>query len=334
MKKPLLILSVLSIWTSINAQTLTQADEPSIGDSRTMNLVDSFMVDKEAITGTNITWDYSDLWGYENQTRTIDVVDESANATFTSAEYSIVVQDNINPFYSSTTDSLMSHGFKFDVLGLGEVTAKCDANNLETLRTYPFGYNQPVEREFSGTFSYSIVQGPFTGNVLSVMDGAGTLVLPENVSLPNVVRVKTIDTLDGEIQGNIVKVFRKQFEYYDLNDATSKLPVLTKAHLTIEFNGAANNFEYALCAYETVGLNENDIIDFTVYPNPVKDELTITGEFTNDATGKITDQSGRVISTFDVSNNKTINMSSYKTGAYLIQINDRNNTTTKSIMKL
>ena len=71
----------------------------------------------------------------------------------------------------------------------------------------------------------------------------------------------------------------------------------------------------------------NDIAsNFSVYPNPVKDVLTIEGNYTS---ATIYDVFGKLVLTTD--NQKTIDVSALSNGVYFVNINNKNTTTVKKI---
>ncbi len=344
MKRTLLFAAV-SISLFGSAQTLTQADEAAIGTTNNMYLCDSFTVDYAGITGTAVTWDYSNLVGISGQTRNVGVTDAtlSANAAdFPVSIFAYEVENSVTSFYNSTAASKNSQGFVFDEPTLGIVVAKFDTDD-EIVMTYPFNYGDVSIDNYSGTVDYTLSGIPTTSSLSGVahatIDGVGTLQLPQAVTLTNVIRYKIIDTsvmLNVPIIGD-VEIIRRQFEYYDL--AGGNLPVLTLTKMTIQNLGATNPIseqQLVLSQYAPVlwlGLNEQSSFDFEVYPNPTQGEYTIKGDFSNDAKAKVLDQSGRVITQFSVVNGMSVDISDYENGMYFLQITDSNLSTIKTIVK-
>ena len=344
MKKTLLLAAV-SISLFGGAQTLTQADEAAIGTNNNMFLCDSFTVDYAALIGTGITWDYSNLVGISGQTRNIGVIDAttSANASdFPSSTFAFEVENSVTSFYNSTSASKVSQGFVFDEPTLGLVVAKFDTDD-EVVITYPFAYGNTSVDTYAGSVDYTLGGAPsnsnLTGTSHASIDGVGTLNLPQSVSLTNVIRYKIVDTttmLNVPLIGDI-EIIRRQFEYFDL--ANGNLPVLTLTKMTIQTLGATTPIseqQLVLSQYAPVlwlGLNDQASFDFEVFPNPTQGNIVINGEFSNEATANIVDQSGRVLAHFSVSNGMSVDISDYENGMYFLQITDQSVSTTKTIVK-
>lgn len=78
---------------------------------------------------------------------------------------------------------------------------------------------------------------------------------------------------------------------------------------------------------------ENDVIDnLKVYPNPVKDELTVEIPFDN-AVVKIINTTGAVVKEVVLNNTNTINTSDLKSGLYIISIDDEKGPITETFVK-
>ena len=342
MKKTLL-LTTLSFSLIGNSQSLTQANEPVIGETASMYLCDSFTVTNAAVTGPAVTWDYTNLVGIFGETRDVDVINptSSANAAdFPSSSKAIAVESSMTSFFSSSAAERVSEGFIFNEVALGHVIAKFDGDS-ERLMTYPFVYGNSQTDNFSGSVNYVLgfpQSSALTGTVYSEIDGQGTLNLPLGVSLPNVIRYKIVDSSYTTVIGiGDLEILRHQYEYYDITN--SNLPVLSISRLIIQIVGSGSpisDFSLVLSAYPTsefLSINEEDQFDFNVYPNPASNNITINGEFTSDATGQIIDQAGRVISTFNVSNNNSVDISALEMGSYFVKITDNNSSVTKTIVK-
>lgn len=341
MKKTLLF-ALVSFTFYGNAQ-LTQANEASIGTLSSMYLCDSFTVNLDGIVGSGITWDYTSLAAYPNQQRDVEVVDPATTtyaSDFVSATSAIKVGTNLTSYYSSTASDRSSHGFVFSEPSFGDVIAKFSADQ-EIVATYPFGIGNSVDDAFSGNIDYMVsLTTAATGMGHAIVDGEGTLNLPNGVSLSNVIRYKLVDTSWATITIPInlgdMEFIRRQYEYYD--HSVSNLPVFIHSTITVQNVGAPSPISeqsLVLCSYEPnyLGVNEMDAVEFTVYPNPATNMLTINGDLSENAMATILDQSGRIIRSSAVSNGTTIDISSLENGVYFVRINDNGMTTTKSIVK-
>ncbi|MBL4862642.1 MAG: T9SS type A sorting domain-containing protein [Crocinitomicaceae bacterium] len=342
MKKGLLFTGLL-ISSMASAQSLTQANEPAIGATSNMFLCDSFATNYDAVTGTGVTWDYSPLLGYTGETRNVTVVDAATTpdaASFPGATKAFQVENSVMTYFSSTATDRISQGFKFTEATIGEVLATFTADPL-TMVTYPFANGNSLTDSYNGNINYDFGGGPqsspVTGNASAWIDGEGTLLLPNNVSLTNVIRYKSIDTSLTSIPPllNDLEIIRIQYEYYD--HSVQNLPVFI--HSTVILQTPTSLIDMAtlvLSKYETtafVGTSEKAAIDFNVYPNPARNSVKITGELGADAVGSILDQSGRKLSTMSISNGQTIDISNLSEGIYFLKIESNGHSTTKRIVK-
>ena len=83
----------------------------------------------------------------------------------------------------------------------------------------------------------------------------------------------------------------------------------------------------------TIGITETVIQNISVYPNPVKDVLWISGELETASSIEVLDLSGRVISKCNTGSDK-IDVSSLKSGSYLLKIQVENGVSINKFMKL
>ena len=346
MKIKILIAS-LAITSISNAQSLTQINEPTIGQSSTMYLCDSNAVNLASVIGNTAVWDYSQLGKYTSQLRTINIVDpaNTTNASsFTNSTIAFQIQNFISTYSSSTSSDRNSQGFVFKEPSLGDVIAEYTSNN-EVLMTYPFAFGNTSTDNFSGNLSFNfngIAQNPScTGTVISSIDGKGSLKVG-NTTIPNVIRYKIEDRTTASIMflGDI-EFTRIQFEYYDL--ANSNLPIFIHANAKVQNVGSTtplidrsivlSSFEPTSVVSANVGLTSNKTNNFNIYPNPTKGELTINGEFNSDAQIRVIDQTGReIISVLTLSNGSKIDLSSIDKGLYTLEITNNGVKSTKNIV--
>lgn len=343
MKKSLLLVTLLSC-SFANAQ-MTSANEPALGESVNLFVIDSFATNYANVVGSGVTWDYNNTAGYNGNTNTVEVLDASTQtyaSSFAGATKVISVGGNINTFFSSTASDRTSQGFHMNEASLGDVLVMYDVNPL-IMATYPMSYGSgDVVDNYEGNLSLTFNGGPvneaLTGNSIASVDGDGTLIFPDGTTTSNVLRYHSVDTAVTNLPlFGPADVIRDQYEYYDY--ASQNLPVFMHVRITIIQSGGSipvAQTNLVLSKYQALGnvsVDELDEIKFTVTPNPVSDIITISGEFSSDAKAIIADQSGRILSSFTAHNGQTLNMADYASGMYLITINDGSTSTTKTIVK-
>lgn len=342
MKRSLLLVAlVISSMTS--AQSLDLSNEPAIGETSNMFLCDSFAVNYEAITGSGVTWDYSTLLGYAGSTQVVEVVNATTTteaASYPTSVKALKIGNSIMTYFNSTAASRVSQGFIFTEPSLGDVVSTFENDNL-TMMDYPFSFGSTTTDTYSGTvdfvFNMIPINEPLTGNSISEIDGSGTMLFPNGVTVNNVIRLRTIDTSSTDLTAmgaGIMDIARDQYEYYDL--ANQNLPIFIHSTITILQAGTTLLIApLVLSLYEGnyLGINETEAFTFAVYPNPSNDYVIVEGEFTNETTAKVVDQSGRIVLTPNVISGQPIDISSLENGVYMIAIQNNGSTATKTIIK-
>jgi len=340
MKKQLLFVALLA-GTTCSAQSLTQANEPAIGETASLFLCDSFTVNLEGVTGSAVTWDYSAITGYFNETRDITVLDATLTAatdSFPGATKAIEVENTLTTYYSSTATERTSQGFLFNEPSFGDVYVMFK-NDPETIVTYPFTTGNTLNDDFDGyvdLFYNVAIHESLTGSIDATVDGDGTLELP-GTTITSVIRYKLVDTSYTTLPllGN-VELIRKQFEYYDV--ANSTLPVFIHTNLIIQPPGGSPLIENTIVLSSVlpaafIGLDENEFANVQVAPNPVGDELTVYGDFSSPTKGLLVDQSGRILIQVDLQNGSKLDTSGLDSGSYIFRIENENGTTTRTVIK-
>lgn len=83
----------------------------------------------------------------------------------------------------------------------------------------------------------------------------------------------------------------------------------------------------------TMGVNENTLSDFVVYPNPAKDILTLNSQNSLEK-AELFDLNGRKVLSSEITNNNTVNISGLASGTYILLATDSNgNQSTQKVIK-
>lgn len=342
MKKQLLFFGLLTGSFSFG-QSMTQSNEPTIGQSKMYYLCDTLTPDLATTTGASVTWDYTQVVG-TGGTSTISVLNPSTTtnaSSFASATKAIEYQNLLLNYISSTSTERVSHGFVISDNNVGDIIANFSTNTQKAM-DYPFSYGSSVSDLFSGTLSFDFSgfpqNPPCTGTGHSSIDGTGTLKLPNNTTLTNVIRYKSIDTLNATIVliGDIECILR-QFEYFHLPNDT--LPVFAYSQILIQGVGGGapllnqrTTFSSVQPKY-TLALNTESAVSFNVYPNPATGKVMFNGEFASDATVTIVDQLGRSMTeAISLKNGQTVDLSTLSAGIYTAVVSSNGNRSSKRII--
>jgi len=345
MKRTLLVAALATSFAGMS-QSLTQANEPAIGETQQMYLCDSFANTYEGTTGAGVTWDYSDLAKYANVIRTVSIEDATTQpnaSSFPTSTKTIKVENSLETYFNSTSTERVSQGFVFNEPSFGELVAVFDTDE-ETMVTYPFANGSSLTDSYAGTLYFTFNGLPMNpaaaGSCYAWIDGQGTLLLPDGSTVTDAIRYKMIDTSATNIQlfGDL-EIVRTQYEYYDL--ANANLPVLTFSHLLIHQPGSGiplTDNSIVLSSVDpsstvSVELYSNDFISFETYPNPTNGLVTLKGEFDEDATASVYDQSGRLLISQKAMNNTSIDLSNFKAGFYLLKVSLNGSSGMRTIVK-
>lgn len=340
MKKKLLFAGLLLSSISFG-QGLTQANEPAIGASSSMFLCDSFATNYANVTGNGVTWDYSTIGYFPGEMRTISIIDPATTPNagdFSGATKAVSIENFLTTYWTSTATERSSSGFVFNEPTFGEVKAVFSVDP-QKLATYEFSLNDELSDAFAGTLSFNFSGAPLnpdaTGTSYATIDGKGTLKLNATTTLTDVIRCLTIDTLNTTVPiiGDI-QLIRAQYEYYHF--ATGNLPVFTHTTAKLTAPGATDpltEFTVVLNSVEPsniVGISEKAGVAFSVFPNPAKDQLTVSGDFNNSA-AQIVDQTGKTVQEIsNLTSGSTIEINGLEKGIYFLVLTSNG---TKSIQK-
>jgi hypothetical protein len=328
---------------SVSSQSLTQANEASVGENLIMYVCDS-IDDYSNNQGTGVTWDYSSLVGIAGQTRVVSIDDPASTvntSSFPTSTFAISAGSLLASYYTSTSTQRMSQGFVFSEPTLGDVVVKFDTDEAKVM-DYPFSNGSMVTDNFEGQLNFTLSGIPqisaLTGTVYSSIDGQGTLVLPGLTTIEDVIRYKIIDTTytDIIILGGI-EIIRIQYEYYDITNTS--LPIFSHTTLIAKQTGSSSPIStqtLVLSSIETdefLAVNKINKLEVSVYPNPTDNEIKLNGNFSPNAIATIYDQSARIMISTNVSNESILNTSSLDTGIYMVKIQDNEETATIKIVK-
>jgi hypothetical protein len=337
MKKSLLALSFLPLFSFAQ---MTSANEPAIGATATLYLCDSNTVLYQNITGSNVTWDYSDLLGVQELTKVLKVeaVDLStADSIFMDATKKYSIGDLLTTYYSSSSSERISQGNIFSEQSLGTVFVNWNVDN-QKLNNYPFALNDELYDAIDGGILSANPLVPIDtvadGGSYSTIDGVGTLKLQQN-DYTNVIRYYITDTLNTVIYNAIfgeqpINLVREWYEYYDYT--TSNLPIFVV--VSIKLTSALLNNESTLVLSKDmpndyIGLAENNIGTFDLYPNPADQVLNIKTE--GDFNYSLMNVNGEVLVKNAIS--KTLDISSLSAGIYFVKLQNVKGVQVKKFVK-
>ncbi len=340
MKKKLLLVTLLFSAYS-NSQSLTSSNEPGIGETGMMYECESSFSNFSSLNGTGVVWDFSNLKPtIGNASKTISVLTPDTNC-YSSATKMTKIPNFISSYWGSTSNDKTSYGFKFHEATSGDIIVKFNVDP-EKVMNYPFSVTNSFTDTYSGTcYNKTLTnsqESVCTGSISASIDGQGTLILAGPTTFTNVIRHKVEEISNTSFVYGILTIpatiTRTQFDYYNTS-GTSKLPIFSHVTISIQATGVNKNISLVLSSVNPfgVGLTENQITNFSVYPNPTQGNVSLLGDFSENASAVVIDQTGRVVGAIEnVINGSTIDLSNVEKGIYFVVISNNELKTTKTIM--
>jgi hypothetical protein len=341
--KQVLFIFLFVLSSKLFSQTLTQSfNEPIVGDTERTYPIDTsgFTTGMPtSITGSNSVWNFTKLIITNSVIPNAYV---SPSAVSSSSSYAgcnlVLAQGPLNNFYKSTTTPTT----QTELLGFRTGTLALTFTNTAIVAKYPISFGSTITDNISGTFVFT-VSGTCSGSLNTVADGLGTLQLPNGLSLSNVLRIKSVQTLSlSATLSTLIPIplqigTIKQTSYYYFH-SSNKFPVLTISYQSLSFLGSATpsitgivsgNAKILVSNVRENMINENLI---KVYPNPFSSSFNIEN---NNAIKiesiKVFDAIGHLI--FVNSNSKEVDLSTFTKGIYLLEIQTQEGILRKKLIK-
>jgi hypothetical protein len=330
------LLFLFAIKANSQSVVLTQsANEAIIGDTSTVHVLDTTNFASGmpiGTTGTNVIWNFTNLI---TTTAVVTSAYVSTTAVSGASAYPgsnyVQKQGTLYTYFKSVTSPTTQTEF----LGIGSSSLSMNFSSNSAIGVvYPMGLGNSVADNFSGSFSFSI-SGTVNGNVTTTADGSGTLNLMDGISLTNVLRVKSVQNMtltSGPFPVGTIK--QTTYNFYH---ATEKFAILTLNYTSIALTGQSPTVTAGATGNKNVfvvGVKENSLADaqLSVYPNPVKDLLTVnTASAFNAKKIMIYTQLGQCI--YSTSYESTIDVKNLAKGIYFVEISGDKGTVRKKFIK-
>ena len=331
-KLTILFLVLPMMFMTLSAQTvLTYATHGmQEGDVLTLTNLTDFKVGNG---GADQVWDFSNA-KTNGSTQTIEY---NANP---SAErpFACLMDKKSTVFHSVSNKEKLYYGVRYN-------NANIEFEKPIKELVFPFRYQSQISGEMKGTYTIlpSGKKETIDGNYSVTADGWGTIILPNRVTLHNVLRVVYVKDYT-QTMGNLqYYITVKHYLYYA---AESRYAVLQVREVKSSCDCACNSNELTACYNASVvpfvqnnepkpqSLSETaPELNFTLYPNPAKTELRVNYNLSANAniTISIIDLAGKKMKTIVNAKQElgtysvTGNVADLPNGTYLLemQINDK-----------
>lgn len=282
--KHLYTLAILFSAAIYSAQSLTQSfNEPLLGDVDKNYRLDTSSFSSGLpmnVTGNNCVWDFKALTGAFPMI--VDSFVSPANTPNTSSYPGATFVQHRDLLYSY----FKSAPQQTELLGAYSPSLSLTFTNSAIIATYPVNYGYNLSDPVGGTFKYNSTNGVCIGNITISADGLGTIQLPNNITIQNVLRLKSVETLT--LSTSILTFGTFNQSIYNYYMPGRKFPILSVNYTTYQLiagTPTVTGYVYGSNDYFTVvGLKESspDKQEVRVFPNPFHHQLSLQPEASRD----------------------------------------------------
>jgi hypothetical protein len=330
----LIALGTIAIAASGQIKLTYKSQALAIGTSH------DFVFNKEAnegAAGANVLWDFSGLQPVERTLTSHMLSTDSFLQSKEIPQANTIIEEFGNHFYFNVQNDVME---QYGTVS-GNVITRYDQPFLKL--KFPFTFGDKYTGNYSGVQESANSKVSVKGTYEVYGDAYGTLILPNSITVENVLRVKQTRTIDN---GNGNSLQEITFRWYS-KDVRYPVLVIIK-YVTATSSNVAEVAMYAHAGEHnksatTIGSVEA-FSNLEVFPNPVENQLTVSFSLgsASKVSLRIIDETGRSVETLMNSkkldsgkynytfsaNNKTI-----KPGLYYLQVVSGKDLFTKKIVK-
>jgi len=336
MKKIYLFIAALSlIGNSLQSQTVLTYNAQSVLAGTSHDFI--FMENKEeGPAGANVTWDFSDLKPTE-KTLTSHMLNSAAlEKADEIKDANVAIEEFGNYFLFKVTENSIE---QYGTVSCNTVI-KYDQPFLKL--KFPFAYGDIASGNYSGIQQSANSKVAVLGTYEIKADAYGTLILPGNISIKDVLRVKQTRTIEDKSS----KITEITYRWYTDN---LRYPLL----VVVKYVTSKETYVSQTAMYAHAGdRNKNATLindlknegSFSVYPSPYNDNLTVDYTLAKASNVKIDmyDMSGKLAfvllhRTMQDAGNHTILVSNEKykirPGIYYVQLSIENAVLMRKVVK-
>ena len=343
MKKVLSILFVISLFTTVSAQTvLTFKTHGLIPDERNPMLLTKYVEPGDA--GKNVVWDFTKLEITGNFVGNIDQPVKERGSEMLSKSNSVLEEFGNYFFFDVNRQGIKHYGYSS-----GSGTTTIEYTRPFVKMKYPFRYGDSFEGDFGGIYKvrgeeYGTIDGKYSVSA----DGEGTLVLPGGVSYSKALRVKEVKSYSNLMKTSAYDIEVETYRWY-VNEHRFPILVLIKSTY---INGTNRSSCGTQAAFNPVIINKlNELAQaddkafvVNVYPNPYVGQVNIKFDVEEESFVNVSvyGTNGKIIATLanqnEKSGTKEFKFSAKQfgvgTGSYVVKVTVGENTVMEKIIEL
>jgi hypothetical protein len=194
------------------------------------------------------------------QSRMVEVINAPVSFPYTNATIAENLGNGLHSFSSYLANAVTYHGYYFD-------NSSCDKyTDPKVQYTCPLNFGGTFFDTYAGE-TCTFVQ--FMGSRTGTYAGYGTLILPQQVTIPNVILIHTTDTL-------VMQGTNTYYDYYTWYEGANNRAWLTAARVGNDFTPSTFSASYLQITLSILNAEQQTLADeIQVYPNPARAELQV-----------------------------------------------------------
>jgi hypothetical protein len=274
-----LFIAIIATTVIVNAQYKLSSGSNAFVNGGLHNFVFTSAA-SEGASGENMLWDFTGLQKTD-KTMTTKMSDISAtDKAGLVPNANVVIEEDGNQFFFKVT----SNGMEQYGASVGNMIIRFDKPFVKL--KFPFSYSDKVSGDYSGVTISQNKESKISGTYEVVADAYGTLLLPENVTIKDALRVKQTKTFENSMQKEVI------YRWY-ANGV--RYPVL----VIVKYESASQSVTSQTALYanledlnkqtEIASKNSNLLLetDVEVYPNPYREQFTVKYQLAKNSNVKI-----------------------------------------------
>ena len=190
----LFLVSLVICSINLNSQTILKYNTHGIVIGTSHDFIFTNNED-EGLSGANVIWDFSDLVPANKNLTSHMLNPSNLDNSVEIIQANAVIEEFGNHYYFKVTDKGLE---QYGTVCCNTVT-KFDVPFLKL--KFPFAYGDKVSGNYSGTQQSQNAKIAVNGTYEVAGDAYGTLILPGNIAIENVLRVKQTRTFNNECNG-------------------------------------------------------------------------------------------------------------------------------------
>jgi hypothetical protein len=280
--------------------------------------------------GANITWDFSNIPVFPEDTFIVNVVaplSTTLGNQFSNATVAVKNEEALYTYLKATNSSLV-------MLGEADNEVALTYSDNKELYAFPLTFGNTTVDNYFGEASDAMFSTSIQGTITSQANAYGTLILPIG-TFTNVMRITTIDSFITRFEGMGMKdSFEEVHTTHQWYAAGIHYPLLSLK--TIKDINGENTENFYLETEPTTGIvGKENTLNVSLFPNPFTNWLFIKTTLSHDAQISIYDITGKIVLSEKTNtlNNTKVYVGNLLQGVYVLKVTQGDKVFAGRIMK-